>query len=102
MSIITLKGFDTYDVFIGQQLFTILPNATSYEFTVHVTNGLGYTGKSHVLIEPNRPPSDGSCSITGPGNAIFAGTALKVKCIDWVDSDGIDSRNYFGKVILHR
>ncbi|XP_072044193.1 polycystin-1-like isoform X2 [Amphiura filiformis] len=88
-------GLDTPSLWIPRSTFGIVPNATSYEVTVLMTNEAGYSGKSHVFMEPNEPPRGGSCSIPSGKTSIIGGHFMDIECRDWEDDNGIESFKYY-------
>ncbi len=87
-------------LYIGHEVFDILPTATSYIVTVLMTNQDNYVGKSHILMEPNQPPSGGSCSINGDISSIIVTEKLGIDVADWQDDNGIDGYKFYGKYLV--
>lgn len=80
-----------------KSLSTIIYWKIEFKVVANYTAVFALNGSTQMILKINEPPSNGTCAVDPPsGYALI--DYFQIKCIDWLDTDGLIVRyEFFGK-----
>ncbi|XP_072050167.1 polycystin family receptor for egg jelly-like [Amphiura filiformis] len=86
-------GISTSSMFLGRDVFSLIPEGSEIYFIVEATDTNGDVGVSQMKATLNPPPVPGDCTITPNNIAVFE--TITIQCSDWTDDDGIVQYEFY-------